>query len=122
MFWSNKNKVSGRPSQADVRSPLALPLEPRMMFDGAVAATVADTAASQPTDTPDAQDTAAAGNSSHDSLAAAPTGGTSDQRQEVVFVDNGGGDSKGSQRCSGCFCTSAKTATARRRAERGFRQ
>lgn len=89
MFWSNKNKVSGRPSQADVRSPLALPLEPRMMFDGAVAATVADTAASQPTDTPDAQDTAAAGNSSHDSLAAAPTGGTSDQRQEVVFVDNG---------------------------------
>ncbi|NWL78815.1 hypothetical protein DM872_18380 [Pseudomonas taiwanensis] len=89
MFWSNKNKVSGRPSQADVRSPLALPLEPRMMFDGAVAATVADTAASQPTDTPDAQDTAAAESSSHDGLAATPTGGTGDQRQEVVFVDNG---------------------------------
>ncbi|MDH4872215.1 DUF4347 domain-containing protein, partial [Pseudomonas sp. BN515] len=60
-----------------------------MMFDGAVAATVADTAASQPTDTPDAQDTAAAENSSHDGLAATPTGGTGDQRQEVVFVDNG---------------------------------
>ncbi len=89
MFWSNKNKVSGRSSQADVRSPLALPLEPRMMFDGAVAATVADTAASQPTDTPDAQAPAAAESSSHDGLAATPTGGTSDQRQEVVFVDNG---------------------------------
>ncbi|MBD2839311.1 DUF4347 domain-containing protein [Pseudomonas sp. JM0905a] len=89
MFWSNKNKVSGRPSQADVRSPLALPLEPRMMFDGAVAATVADTAASQPTDTPDAQDAAAPESSSHDGLAATPTGGTGDQRQEVVFVDNG---------------------------------
>ncbi|QEY61909.1 DUF4347 domain-containing protein [Metapseudomonas lalkuanensis] len=89
MFWSNKNKVSGRPSQAEVRSPLALPLEPRMMFDGAVAATVADTAASQPTDVPDAQDTAAAESSSHDGLAATPTGGTGDQRQEVVFVDNG---------------------------------
>ncbi|WP_271411397.1 DUF4347 domain-containing protein [Pseudomonas sp. Q1-7] len=60
-----------------------------MMFDGAVAATVADTAASQPTDTPDAQDSATSELSTHDGLAATPTAGTGDQRQEVVFIDNG---------------------------------
>ncbi|MHC5351540.1 Ig-like domain-containing protein [Metapseudomonas furukawaii] len=70
-----------------VRSPLAVSLEPRMMFDGAVAATVADTAASQPTDAPAAQDGPAADSGSQEGLAAAPTSGTLDQRQELVFVD-----------------------------------
>ncbi|WP_256205189.1 MULTISPECIES: DUF4347 domain-containing protein [unclassified Pseudomonas] len=70
-----------------MRSPLALSLEARMMFDGAVAATVADTAASQGADHPVAQDKTPSDQSSHDTLAAAPSA-SSDQRHEVVFVDS----------------------------------
>ncbi len=67
------------------RSPLAMALEPRMMFDGAVAATVADAATSEPAD---AQDPPAADqDDGATDLAATPTSGTGDQRQEVVFVD-----------------------------------
>lgn len=69
------------------RAPLAAALEPRMLFDGAVAATVADAAANQPTATPDAQESTATDTSNHDGLAATPTAGTADQRQEVVFID-----------------------------------
>ncbi|AEB56763.1 Ig-like domain-containing protein [Ectopseudomonas mendocina] len=53
-----------------------------MMFDGAVAATAAEVADTQAAD---AQPTADA-SSSHDTLAATPTG-TADNRQEIVFVD-----------------------------------
>ncbi|GGO81520.1 hypothetical protein GCM10011348_20750 [Marinobacterium nitratireducens] len=59
---------------------MALALEPRMMFDGAVAATTAETlvdtqnAAPDNTSTPDAD--------------AAPATATIDNRQEVVFVDS----------------------------------
>ncbi|MFK8401434.1 DUF4347 domain-containing protein [Pseudomonas sp. BGr12] len=70
-----------------MRSPLALSLEARMMFDGAVAATVADTASSQAADHPAAQDKTPTDSSAHDTLAAAPTA-SSDQRHEVVFVDS----------------------------------
>nr|WP_312934616.1 Ig-like domain-containing protein [Stutzerimonas nitrititolerans] len=58
-----------------------------MLFDGAVAATVADAAANQPTATPDAQESTPTDASNHDGLAATPTAGTADQRQEVVFID-----------------------------------
>jgi hypothetical protein len=63
-------------------SALAMALEPRMMFDGAVAATAVEVADTQ---TADAQPTADT-SSSHDNLAATPTG-TADNRQEIVFVD-----------------------------------
>ncbi|WP_240201610.1 DUF4347 domain-containing protein [Pseudomonas sp. PDNC002] len=58
-----------------------------MMFDGAVAATVADAAASQSVDHPAGKDSTPTDQPSHDSLAAAPAA-TSDQRHEVVFVDS----------------------------------
>ncbi len=63
------------------RSPLATALEPRMMFDGAVAATVAEAATTPTADAPAAQDA----DSSQDTLAAVPSA-TADQRQEVVFI------------------------------------
>ncbi|WKC39586.1 Ig-like domain-containing protein [Ectopseudomonas chengduensis] len=53
-----------------------------MMFDGAIAATAVEVADTQ---TADAQPTADT-SSSHDNLAATPTG-TADNRQEIVFVD-----------------------------------
>ncbi|MBZ9663583.1 DUF4347 domain-containing protein [Pseudomonas sp. LMG 31766] len=58
-----------------------------MLFDGAVAATVADAAANQPAATPSAQESTTTDTASHDGLAATPTAGTADQRQEVVFID-----------------------------------
>ena len=84
MFWNNKKTTTGHPTSLPARAPLALPLEPRMMFDGAVAATVADTTASQPTDAPDATNT---NDASHDTLAAAPESAMADQRQDLVFID-----------------------------------
>jgi len=84
--WFGSSAVSKQQSGA-MRSPLALSLEARMMFDGAVAATVADTAASQGADHPAAQDNTPSEPSSHDTLAAAPSA-SSDQRHEVVFVDS----------------------------------
>ncbi len=87
MFWNKNKNAANSTSAAPSRSPLALSLEPRMLFDGAVAATVADAAANQPTATPDAQESTATEASNHDGLAATPTAGTADQRQEVVFID-----------------------------------
>jgi hypothetical protein len=63
-------------------------LEPRMLFDGAVAATLAETAEAQPT--ADASNDQASSQDTHantDNLAATPTG-SADNRQEVVFIDN----------------------------------
>ena len=80
----SRSSQAERPQPAAARSPLALSLEPRMLFDGAVAATaveVADSAsaASDPaSDDTSQQDT-------QDTLATA--GGTADTRREVVFVD-----------------------------------
>lgn len=65
------------------RAPLAAALEPRMLFDGAVAATVAETTAAPSADSPSGHDA----NVTPDNLAAAPSSATSDQRQEVVFID-----------------------------------
>nr|WP_313527041.1 Ig-like domain-containing protein [Stutzerimonas kunmingensis] len=85
MFWNKKKTTTGHPISLSARAPLAFPLEPRMMFDGAVASTVADTIASQPTDAPDAASTADA---SQETMAAAPESAPADQRQEVVFIDS----------------------------------
>ncbi|WP_185267178.1 Ig-like domain-containing protein, partial [Halopseudomonas xiamenensis] len=70
-----------RQAGAPARSGMSLicALEPRMLFDGAVAATVADVAEpveTQPNDT-----------HANDNLAATPQGST-DQRHEVVFIDS----------------------------------
>ncbi|VEE14175.1 Pyrrolo-quinoline quinone [Ectopseudomonas mendocina] len=80
MFWKKTAPV--RTAAKPAMSALAMALEPRMMFDGAVAATAAEVADTQAAD---AQPTADA-SSSHDTLAATPTG-TVDNRQEIVFVD-----------------------------------
>nr|WP_226945274.1 Ig-like domain-containing protein [Pseudomonas sp. EggHat1] len=80
MFWKKTAPV--RTAANPAMSALAMALEPRMMFDGAVAATAVEVADTQ---TADAQPTADA-SSSHDNLAATPTG-TADNRQEIVFVD-----------------------------------
>ncbi|WP_231740094.1 Ig-like domain-containing protein [Ectopseudomonas composti] len=80
----SKFLTRSKPQAGSLHAPLAISLEARMMFDGAVAATVAETAASQPTDTPDAPSTTDA---SHDTLAAAPESASSDQRQDLVFID-----------------------------------
>ncbi|MEN0108456.1 MAG: DUF4347 domain-containing protein, partial [Pseudomonas sp.] len=68
------------------RAPLATLLEPRMLFDGAVAATVADAAS---TDAPaaDANHTQPADNTAHPASDAATPPASSDQRQEIIFVD-----------------------------------
>ena len=84
MFWNKNKNVSTRSSAAPIRSPLALSLEPRMLFDGAVAATVADAA----TTTADAAQAQSADDSSqHATEAVIPPAASSDQRQEVVFID-----------------------------------
>lgn len=80
MFWKKTAPV--RTAAKPAMSALAMALEPRMMFDGAVAATAAEVADTQAADT---QPTADA-SSSHDNLAATPTG-TANNRQEIVFVD-----------------------------------
>ncbi|PAU65348.1 DUF4347 domain-containing protein, partial [Pseudomonas indica] len=80
----SRSRQAERPQPAAARSPLALSLEPRMLFDGAVAATAAEvadsaSAASEPaSDDTSQQDI-------QDTLATA--GGTADTRREVVFVD-----------------------------------
>ncbi|WP_447592908.1 DUF4347 domain-containing protein [Aquipseudomonas campi] len=63
------------------RAPLASALEPRMLFDGAIAATAVDAATSA-----EPQPNAATANDTalHDAV---PPAATSDQRQEVVFID-----------------------------------
>lgn len=87
MFWNKNKNTANNTSAAPIRSPLAISLEPRMLFDGAVAATLADAASSPPTAAPDTQESTNSDTASHDGLAATPTAGTSDQRQEVVFID-----------------------------------
>ncbi|MDU9406990.1 Ig-like domain-containing protein [Pseudomonas sp. zfem001] len=83
MFWNDK-KSSPRSPVATPKTPLAISLEQRMMFDGAVAATMADTA----TTTADASQTQSADDSSqHATDAVTPPAASSDQRQEIVFVD-----------------------------------
>ena len=83
MFWNN-NKSSPQSTIATPRAPLAISLEPRMLFDGAVAATVADVA----TTTADASQAQSADDSSqHATEAVTPPAASSDQRQEIVFVD-----------------------------------
>ena len=42
MWW--RKTATARPAELPARSALAMALEPRMLFDGAVAATVAETA------------------------------------------------------------------------------
>ena len=84
MFWNKNKNLSTRFSAVPIRSPLALSLEPRMLFDGAVAATVADAA----TNTADANQAQSADDSSqHATDAVTPPAASSDQRQEIVFVD-----------------------------------
>ncbi len=86
MWW---NKRAPRPSsRLPARSALAVALEPRMMFDGAVAATTADLADTQPVaDGADVQTSTTDTQVTSDTLAATPVG-TADSRQEVVFVDS----------------------------------
>ncbi|MDD2052326.1 DUF4347 domain-containing protein [Pseudomonas putida] len=68
------------------RAPLAAALEPRMLFDGAIAATVAETAASaEHASTADAA--RPSDDASQHASDAVPPAATSDQRQEVVFID-----------------------------------
>lgn len=68
------------------RAPLAAALEPRMLFDGAIAATVAETAASaEHASTADAAKPSDDG--SQHASDAVPPAATGDHRQEVVFID-----------------------------------
>ncbi|MFN9528923.1 MAG: Ig-like domain-containing protein [Pseudomonadaceae bacterium] len=86
MWW--RKTATAQPTNLPARSALAMALEPRMLFDGAVAATVAETATAVPS--ADAAHDPAAGQDAHsgsENLAATPTG-TTDNRQEVVFVDS----------------------------------
>jgi hypothetical protein len=69
-------------------APLAAALEPRMMFDGAIAATAAEATASAEHPTTDPAKTQTADDSTQPaSDAATPPAASSDQRQEIVFVD-----------------------------------
>ncbi|TBU87362.1 DUF4347 domain-containing protein [Phytopseudomonas dryadis] len=78
MWW---NRIARKQSPGmPARAALVQALEPRMMFDGAVAATLAETADAQPTD-------AATTDIASYEMAATTSGGTAPGRQEVVFVD-----------------------------------
>jgi fibronectin-binding autotransporter adhesin len=87
MFWNKNKKLSTSTNAAPSRSPLALSLEPRMLFDGAVAATVADAAQPDATQATTGQSTDNQVTDSHDATATTPPAATTDQRQEIVFVD-----------------------------------
>ncbi|MFM9384067.1 Ig-like domain-containing protein [Pseudomonas sp. UV AK001] len=94
MWWS-KQKSRVTEGQRTLAAPLIMSLEPRMLFDGAVAATVADTAAAQPDSHPTA-DAAKAPTADHP-VASKDTHGQADATpaaspvavpgQAVVFVD-----------------------------------
>ena len=94
MWWS-KQKSRVTEGQRTLAAPLIMSLEPRMLFDGAVAATVADTAAAQPDSHPTA-DAAKAPTADHPSVSK-DTHGQADATpaaspvavpgQSVVFVD-----------------------------------
>ncbi|MDH4556997.1 DUF4347 domain-containing protein, partial [Pseudomonas sp. BN417] len=86
-MWWNRTAPE-KSSNPPARSALAVALEPRMMFDGAVAATAVEVADAQPAaDAADNQASTHDASSSSDTLAATPAG-TADNRQEVVFVDS----------------------------------
>ncbi|WP_432218223.1 Ig-like domain-containing protein [Pseudomonas kribbensis] len=94
MWWS-KQKSRVTEGQRTLAAPLIMSLEPRMLFDGAVAATVADTAAAQP-DSHSTADAAKAPTADHP-VASKDTHGQADATpaaspvavpgQTVVFVD-----------------------------------
>ncbi|WP_020680921.1 DUF4347 domain-containing protein [Marinobacterium rhizophilum] len=77
----NTTVTSGSERLSGVSSPLAMALEPRMLFDGAIAATVAETAdaSTQPTPVDDTSTTLDSD--------IAPAAASSDNRQEIVFID-----------------------------------
>ncbi|WJK10095.1 Ig-like domain-containing protein [Pseudomonas fluorescens] len=95
MWWS-KQKSRVTEGQRTLAAPLIMSLEPRMLFDGAVAATVADTAAAQPDSHPTA-DAAKTPTADHP-VASKDTHGQADATpaaspvavpgQSVVFVDS----------------------------------
>ncbi|QAX82665.1 glycosyl hydrolase [Pseudomonas sp. DTU12.3] len=101
MWWSlfGGAKVKSRAvaGQRSLASPLIMSLEPRMLFDGAVAATVADTAAQADSHAPTAADAAKAPAADHP-VASNDTHGQADATpaaspvavpgQSVVFVDS----------------------------------
>ncbi len=101
MWWSlfGGAKVKSRAvaGQRSLASPLIMSLEPRMLFDGAVAATVADTAAQADSHAPTAADAAKAPTADHP-VASKDTHGQADATpaaspvavpgQSVVFVDS----------------------------------
>ncbi|MFJ2387257.1 Ig-like domain-containing protein [Pseudomonas koreensis] len=94
MWWSKK-KAQGTAGQRTLAAPMIMPLEPRMLFDGAVAATVADTAAqadSHPTadaaKTPTA-DHPSVSKDTHGQADATPAASpVAVPGQSVVFVDS----------------------------------
>ncbi|MBF6035213.1 DUF4347 domain-containing protein [Pseudomonas sp. P155] len=101
MWWSifGGAKVRSRATagQRSLASPMIMSLEPRMLFDGAVAATVADTAAQADSHAPTAADAAKAPVADHP-VASKDTHGQADAApaaspvavpgQSVVFVDS----------------------------------
>ncbi|WP_099759379.1 Ig-like domain-containing protein [Pseudomonas sp. 29] len=101
MWWSifGGAKVRSRATagQRSLASPMIMSLEPRMLFDGAVAATVADTAAQADNHAPTAADAAKAPAADHP-VASKDTHGQADATpaaspvavpgQSVVFVDS----------------------------------
>ncbi|MFJ5235990.1 Ig-like domain-containing protein [Pseudomonas neuropathica] len=101
MWWSifggAKIKSRATAGQRSLASPMIMSLEPRMLFDGAVAATVADTAAQADSHAPTAADAAKAPAADHP-VASKDTHGQADATpaaspvavpgQSVVFVDS----------------------------------
>jgi hypothetical protein len=97
LFDGAKVKSQATAGQRPLASPLIMSLEPRMLFDGAVAATVADTAAQADSHAPTAADAAKAPTADHP-VASKDTHGQADAApaaspvavpgQSVVFVDS----------------------------------
>ncbi|TMU80382.1 DUF4347 domain-containing protein [Pseudomonas fluorescens] len=101
MWWSifggAKVKSRATAGQRSLAAPMIMSLEPRMLFDGAVAATVADTAAQADSHAPTAADAAKAPAADHP-VASKDTHGQADTTpaaspvavpgQSVVFVDS----------------------------------
>ena len=79
-------RAARRRWQPAATTPMMLALEPRIMFDGAVVATIADIAVDHPAATTDHQG-AAADDADASGTAVAPTGAT-DQRHEIVFIES----------------------------------
>ncbi|PMU07204.1 flagellar hook-length control protein FliK, partial [Pseudomonas sp. FW305-20] len=93
MWWSNGKSRVTEGARA-LASPMIMSLEPRMLFDGAVAATVADTAQADSQSTADAAkapttDQPAASQDTHDQTDATPAPvAVAVPGQTVVFVDS----------------------------------